>query len=94
MYSAARLVKLAALVSHAGCPNEGVAAGCGFATYFVQVYLGEPVEGFLQEFPWLHLVIQIDDFVAQATDACEDRLASGLAESADALLVLIEEELG
>ena len=51
----------------AGCPVKGIVAGCGHATYEVQVYVNEPLEGYMKTVKHTRLSLYIDDFTCTVT---------------------------
>ena len=93
---ARRLLTLQRAGKEAGMALEGVPAGCGFATTWVQLFLLEAVGNvyrYLVDNP-LELDIFIDDFGLTGCGFTEQQIAQKLCEGAAALKQMLEDEFG
>ena len=92
-YGGRRLLVLGGVAAWVGYPCSGVVAGCGFATYLVQVYSVPGLDPFISARDDLQVSLWIDDFTCQAEDADEDRLVAKIVRGAAELLYIIEVDL-
>jgi exonuclease III len=93
MYGARRVVAMQDIAVDAGRPKRGIAAGCGFATYYAQIYVIPGLDWFSKANPKIGLQIYVDDFTGQTKDAEEHTVAERLVDGARKLLDLIEVDL-
>ena len=93
MYAAERLIQLGTMTISAGCPVKGIVAGCGHATYEVQVYVNEPLEGYMKAVEHTRLSLYIDDFTCTVMHTDKNRLVEIAAGGARRLQEYIEGEL-
>ena len=92
-YAARRFVGLDALTVDAGFPEKGITAGCGLATYWIQVYSFEPLGAWQIVHPQVPLSMFIDDLMGQTEDAHQHRVVGRLAAAAASLHDVIDREL-
>ena len=71
-------------------PSKGIAAGCGFATYLVQVLALPSLQAFRMRFPLVWLTMFIDDLLVQARHRREAQVVSLLSEAGAGLADIIE----
>ncbi len=91
-YSSRRFVTLHGLASDAGFPSRGIAAGCGFATYLVQMLSLPALRAFRARYPDVWLTMFIDDLMAQARHRLESQVVARLTEAGAGLADVIEHE--
>jgi hypothetical protein len=92
MYAAERLIQLGTMTISAGCLAKGIVAGCGHATYEVQVYVNEPLEGYMKTVKHTRLSLYIDDFTCTVMHRDKDSLVEIAAGGASRLKECIEGE--
>ena len=92
-YSGERIISLNGVAVTAGHPTRGVIAGCGIATYHVQVYHGPPMRDFVNHFTHLDLNIHIDDLALSAAGHNDTEVVEAISEGAAALHNIVEQEL-
>lgn len=84
-YAARRLIGLNALTLDAAYAEKGIAAGCGLATFWVQVYALEPLQVWQQAQPLLELSMFVDDLWTGAEDEQPHKVVGRLTAGAAAL---------
>ncbi len=77
-----------------GFTVRGIAAGCSWATTWVQVYSLEPLHVWQNHNPRVELGVFIDDLLGGSTDASENVVVSNLTTGAAELRLAIEMDLG
>ena len=92
-YSGERVIVLDGLATSVGHPTKGVIAGCGLATYHVQVYHTAPLTAFTSAHQNLDLNVHIDDFGLTATGRSDDEVVLQLSAGAAALHNVVQTEL-
>ena len=92
-YSAQRYVSMEDLCLDCGYPARGIAAGCGFATVFVQIYTLDPLQIWQSACPDVGLTIFIDDLLGESTAESEHQVVGRLAAGAATLQQAIQDEL-
>ena len=93
-YSGERVLTLNGCAVSAGYPTKGVIAGCGAATYHVQVYHTPPISKFYNAHRHLDLNIHIDDLTLTATGRSDSEVLESISEGAAALHCIIQDDLG
>ena len=84
-YSAHRFLGLGELATDCGFPHKGIAAGCSWATTWVQVYSIPPLRIWQEHHPRVELGLFIDDFMGATTAAQEHQVVGRLTASATEL---------
>ena len=74
-------------------PHKGIAAGCSWATVWVQVYSIPPLRVWQDHHPIVELGLFIDDFMGATTAEQEHQVVGRLTSSATELRLAIEEGL-
>ncbi len=92
-YAARRFVGLDSITLDAAFPEKGIAAGCGLATYWIQVYSYEPLHGWQVVHPQVGLSMFIDDLLGETADTQQHKVVGRLAAGAAALHDVIDREL-
>ncbi len=92
-YGARRFIGMDDLAIDCGYPARGIAAGCGFATTWVQVYTLDPLEVWQASSPKVGLTVFIDDLMGENTSESEHLVVGRLAAGAASLQNAIETEL-
>ena len=93
-YSGERVQTLNGCATSAGYPSKGVVAGCGAATYHVQVYHTPPINKFMTAHGQMGLNIHIDDLALAATGRSDEKVLEKISEGAAALQGIIHDDLG
>ncbi len=73
-YAARRFLGLESIVVDCSYPERGIAAGCGLATFWVQVYSLEPLQIWQTAHPRVGLAMFIDDLMGQAESTEEHQV--------------------
>ncbi len=84
-YAAKRFLGLGALTMECAYARRGIAAGCGMATTWVQIYALPPLRLWRVTHPWVSLTMFIDD-LGGGTSAKEEHLVVGRLAAAAASL--------
>ncbi len=92
-YRAKRYLGLGDVACYAGFPTRGLAAGCGWATTWAQVYSIDPLEAWTVQNPQVGITLFIDDFFGDCQAQEEHEVAGRLTAGAAALRVAIEDDL-
>ena len=92
-YAARRYLGLESIAMDCLFPEKGIAAGCGLATYWVQVYSYEPLQVWQGAHPKVGLSMFIDDLMGETADAEPHRVVGRLTAGAAALHDAIDHEL-
>ncbi len=92
-YGSRRFLGLGELAMDAGYPERGIAAGCGWATTWVQVYTLDPLLVWQESSPQVNATLFMDDFMGAATAQEEHQVVGWLANGAAALWTVIEHDL-
>ncbi len=92
-YGTRRFIGLEELALDCGHPERGIAAGCGWATTWVQVYTLDPLLIWQHSSPHLGLTVFIDDLFTGCEAEEDHQVVGRLTEGAAKLKQAIEEEL-
>ena len=93
-YQAQRFVAHERATVSTGHPTRGIAAGCSWATFLVQVYTCKPFADWQLEHPRLPLSLFIDDLHVGITDDDLEDVVRTIRMGAVSLIKVIEDELG
>ena len=93
VYATPRYVAFQDLVMYVGHTVYGIAAGCGFATYLIQMYTIDPLDSWTQRNPSLDLHMFIDDILLKKHALNISRIASALNKATHSLLDCIQTDL-
>ena len=93
-YRGKRFLGLDTMAVECGHPDRGIAAGCAFATFWVQLYAIDPLATWKAENTYLDLSVFIDDLMSDTTGQQEHQVVGRLATGAATLRSTIENELG
>ena len=83
-YRGRRFLGLDELAVDCGFPLRGIAAGCGFATFWVQVYAMDPLEHWQRIHDRLGLTVFIDDLMGETADEHPHKVVGRLTAGAAA----------
>ncbi len=92
MYGTRRFVALEGMAKACSYPSRGIAAGCGFATFRVQVLALPSLRGLRARRPEVGITMFIDDLVGQTRHRSKPQIVNRLVEAAADLHNIIEEE--
>jgi hypothetical protein len=92
-YAAKRFVGLGALTTECQYACRGIAAGCGLATTWVQIYALPPLRLWRVEHPQVHLTMFIDDLGGGTCAKEEHQVVGRLGAAAASLWHLVEADL-
>jgi hypothetical protein len=92
-YGARRYIGLEDLALDCGYPERGIAAGCGWATTWVQVYTLDPLLVWQSSSPQVGLTVFIDDIMGENTSEEEHQVVGRLTQGAASLRMAIENDL-
>jgi hypothetical protein len=90
---ARRFIGLEDLALDCGFPERGIAAGCGWATTWVQVYTLDPLLIWQNSSPQVGLTVFIDDLMGESTAEEEHQVVGRLTHGAASLRTAIEFDL-
>ena len=92
-YRSKRFLGLGDVACYAHYPARGLAAGCGWATTWVQVYTLEPLLVWQESSPQVGLTVFFDDLMGEATAEEEHLVVGRLTAGAASLQTSIEVDL-
>ena len=93
-YSGRRFLGYSGICIRLNFPYGGIAAGCSFATYLVQVFSLPPLRTWIQKNPEVDLTLFIDDFLGMFSHKCIRTLVNVLTHAAASLSDLIVFAMG
>ena len=92
-YASQRFLGLGALTLERQSAHRGIAAGCGFATTWVQIYSLPPLRLRQAQHPHVSLTVFIDDLGGECSSTQEHLVVGRLAAGAASLWQCIQEDL-